>query len=69
MATLQERLDEAEAAYHALQLGQSAVEVRDSDGSSVRYTPANSGRLLAYIADLKSQLGTGEFTGPMRLVF
>lgn len=69
MATLQERLDEAEAAYHALQLGQSAVEVRDSDGSSVRYTPTNVGRLLAYIQDLKSQLGIGDNTGPMRVVF
>ena len=69
MATIQERLTEAEDAYHALQTGSSAVEVRDSDGGSVRYTPANSARLFAYIQDLKRQLGTAEYSGPMRVIF
>lgn len=74
MATIQERLTEAESAFHRLQLGESAVEVRDSDGSSVRYTPANASRLAAYIEDLRAQLavetGSGDrHAGPMRLVF
>lgn len=69
MATLQDRLNEAEAAYHALQTGQAVVEVRDSDGSSVRYTSANAARLYAYIEDLKRQLGFGSVTGPMRVIF
>ncbi|OQM75589.1 gpW family head-tail joining protein [Manganibacter manganicus] len=55
-AELQSWLDEARIAYRALVMGKAAVEFRDSDGSSVRYTSANASRLLAYIKDLESQL-------------
>lgn len=55
--SLQTQLAEAEAAYHALMIGQSVAELRDSNGELVRYTPANAGRLLAYIQSLKQQLG------------
>jgi hypothetical protein len=73
-ATLQQLLSEAEAAYHALQLGKSAVEVRDSNGESVRFTAANASRLKAYIADLKAQVlaqetGIAKRVGPMRPIF
>lgn len=51
------QLAEAEAAYHALMVGQSVAELRDSNGELIRYTPANAGRLLAYITSLKQQLG------------
>jgi len=67
MATIRERLNEAEAAYHDLQIGKAVVEVRDSNGESVRYTLANSARLSAYIQDLKRQI-SGTSSGPMFLV-
>ena len=72
--TLQQRLAEAEEAYHKLQIGESAAEVRDSNGESVRYTQANQGRLRAYIAELKAQIaaeaaGTARVTGPLRPIF
>lgn len=58
IAVIQQRLIEARSAYHNLQLGQSAVEVRDSNGDAVRYTPANASRLKAYIAELEASLQT-----------
>ncbi|MER8924356.1 gpW family head-tail joining protein [Mesorhizobium sp. M0859] len=49
-------LGEAKAAYHRLMIGEAAVEVRDSDGQTIRYTSANASRLKAYIAELEQQL-------------
>ena len=49
-------LSEARTALHALQIGQSVVEVRDSSGETVRYTPGNASRLRAYIAELELML-------------
>lgn len=70
MATLQERLIEAETAYHDLQVGRAAVEVRDGDGSLVRYTAANSARLARYIESLKTQIAASAANqGPMRPFF
>lgn len=63
--TVEEKLDEAEKAYHKLLLGQSAVEIRDSNGELVRYTPASRNSLAAYIADLKRQLGSS--SGPLQV--
>lgn len=51
-----QNLAEARAALHALQIGQSAVEIRDSNGDSIRYTPANVSRLRAYIGELEQML-------------
>lgn len=65
MSTLKERLNEAEAALHALQLGRSAVEVRDQNGEMVRYTPANRAALSAYIQTLKQQLDSNSVSGPL----
>lgn len=72
--TLAERLVEAEAAYHKLQIGESAVEVRDSNGESIRFAQANQGRLRAYVAELKAQIaaevaGTTPRTGPLNPIF
>jgi gpW len=72
MATLSERLIEAEDAYHRLMTGTSAVEIRDSNGEMVRYTPANAYRLSAYIESLKGQIAasannTPLYSGPMRV--
>lgn len=57
MATLAERLAEAEAAHHALLTGRGVVEVTDSDGSRLRYAATDAGRLAAYVADLRRQIG------------
>ncbi|RWP29849.1 gpW family head-tail joining protein [Mesorhizobium sp.] len=49
-------LSEAKAAYHRLMIGEAAVEIRDSNGETIRYTSANASRLKAYIAELEQQL-------------
>ena len=72
--TLQQRLEDAETAYHSLQIGAQAAEVRDSNGESVRYTQANQARLRAYIAELKAEIaaeaaGTTRRTGPLNPIY
>lgn len=70
MATLQERLAEAEDAKHKLATGRAVAEVRDQNGETIRYTPANAWRLNAYIEGLRSQInGPGTILGPMRVFF
>lgn len=66
MATTEEKLEQAEKAYHDLMMGKSLVEFRDSNGELVRYTPANAGRLAAYISGLKAELGLS-VTSPLRV--
>ena len=59
-ATLQQRLDEAENAYHQLQIGRTEVTVSYQQGTGARavtYSQADRGALAGYIADLKRQLG------------
>lgn len=67
MATLQERLNEAEAAYHDLQIGKSVRVFVDQNGERVEYSAANAARLAAYIADLKRQISNVGH-GPIWLV-
>lgn len=71
MATTAELLAEAQAALHRLQIGEAAAEVRDADGSSIRYTQANISRLKQYVAELKAQAGGTQatFRRPMRPVW
>lgn len=64
--TLQERLTEAENAYHAVMIGSGVAEVRDSNGESVRYTQANASRLRAYILELKAQIAAEEAGKPQQ---
>lgn len=68
-AELEARLAAAEDAYHRLMIGTSAVEFRDQNGELVRYTPAQSTKLAAYIMSLKSQLGSGAGSQPPRVYF
>jgi gpW len=56
MATLQEQLTEARAAYHRLQLGESAVSFTDQNGEKVEYRAATVQKLAAYINDLERQI-------------
>jgi hypothetical protein len=70
MATLQERLDEAETAYHELCIGKALVQFHDSNGETVQYNQANRAALAAYIADLKRQIDpTSVDLSPMRPMF
>lgn len=66
---LQQRLAAAEAAYHALLIGDATTTV-EYDGRRVTKTAASVQVLANYIASLKQQLG--QSTGvraPMRPVF
>lgn len=70
MAVTQTLLDEAEAAYHALITGRAVVKFRDQNGEEVSYNQASRLGLLAYIQDLKRQLGQVTLSpGPMRVWF
>lgn len=63
-------LQQAEAAYHQLMLGQGVAEFRDQNGEMVRYTPARKTDLWAYILQLRSELGqTATFGRPARAWF
>lgn len=68
---LEQRLAAAEAAYHDLMIGRQGRVFVDSNGERVETTPANAGRLMAYIQDLKRQLGLIPLTtiGPMGVYF
>lgn len=74
LATLQTYLAEAEAARRRLLTGTGVASVTSPGGRSVTYSIANLDRLDAYIADLRSQIGT--LTGtpqtrrrPVQIVF
>ena len=55
MATLAERLAEAEDALHRLQTGTALVRVRSQAGELVEYAQPDLGRLSAYIGSLRRQ--------------
>ena len=65
---LQKWLDEAREAYHKLQIGRQSVEVA-SDGAIVKYTRADTNKLLAYIARLESQLSGRPASGAINILF
>jgi hypothetical protein len=71
--TVQQRLDEARAAYHALMTGTSAREVVDQNGERVTFTAANKDALYNYIRTLESQLPAAppvsSVYGPARFLF
>lgn len=72
--TLKQQLDEAQAAYHALQLGAAVREVRDSNGETIIYTQANRDALRGYILTLEAKIaaatsGALRPSGPMRFHF
>lgn len=57
--TVQQKLDEARAAYHALMTGVSArVVVDGGSGERVEFTSINAAKLYAYIRELEAQLPT-----------
>lgn len=70
--SLQQKLDQAETAYHALQLGKSArVVVDGNNGTRVEYTAANRPALYSYIQTLRAQLNppSTPTNGPAGFIF
>ncbi len=71
----QDRLTEAQSAYHDLATGQAVAAFTDQNGERVSYNRADMGKLSAYIADIVALLGvpTTPYTAtsprPMRFVF
>lgn len=56
MATVQERLDEAKDAYHALNTGTMPRVIVDMDGQRTEFVAANASKLYAYIQMLEAQI-------------
>lgn len=70
--TLQQKIDEAEAALHALQTGTLARVIVDRNGERVEFSAANRSALISYLADLKRQLPSEVTTptnGPLGFFF
>lgn len=67
--TLLKRLSDAETAYHQLMLGMKASVIVDQNGERAEFQTTTSGKLAAYIQELKRQLGLlpGGCTGPMQV--
>lgn len=65
--TTEERLAEAEQAYHELVTGQGVAEVRDQNGETIRYARADLPKLNLYIESLKQLLSGSSPCGPMRI--
>lgn len=61
-------LKEAQLAYHQLNMGQRTKVYVDQNGERVEYEGASRGQLLAYINELKRQLGLVIVTGPSTLI-
>lgn len=67
--TLQEKLDQAESAYHQLMTGQKAVVFVDQNGERIEYNRVSAGRLQQYINDLKSQIYGTPYGAPLSPFF
>ena len=64
----QQRLAAAEIAYDRLMTGKAPRVLVDQNGERLEFTPANAGRLKAYILELQTLLGIArtKIVGPMR---
>lgn len=62
-ATLQRRLAQAEEAYHTLQMGGAVASFTDQNGERVEYRASNRTQLIAYISNLRRQLGMAPMCG------
>lgn len=56
LETLEQRLVEAESAYHQLMMGDREVEVTFSDGRRVRLGEADAASLKRYIGELQTEI-------------
>lgn len=71
--TIQQRLNEARDAYHALNTGNMPRVIVDMDGSRTEFVAANAAKLYAYIQSLEAQLpcsvASPSLGGPAGFVF
>jgi hypothetical protein len=68
--TTEQKLAEAEQAYHDLQTGKAVRVIVDRNGERVEFTTANAQRLLAYIKELRVALGVSAIqNGPAQFLF
>lgn len=65
---LQQRLEEAELAYHRLVMGEGVVQVTDQNRESVIYSKADLGKLKNYIAELKAEISGVQPKGPLKFI-
>lgn len=73
---LQQYLNDALAALHALQTGRQVAEVVDQNGERVKFTPSNQQRLVLYIEQLQQIMAakgcngaTGYCRSPLEFTF
>lgn len=63
-AMWENRLIEAQTAYHDLATGQAVAAFTDQNGERVSYAKADMGKLSSYIADMVALLGSGVAVTP-----
>ena len=62
-AAIQQRLNEATAAYHSVMIGGQVREFHDQNGERVVYSSSNRVALISYINWLRGQLGLCGMSG------
>jgi hypothetical protein len=70
MATTEEKLAEAQQAYHDLVTGNKARVIVDQNGERVEFVTTNKAQLYQYIVSLQTQVASpAPNTGPMGFLF
>lgn len=68
--TTEQKLDDAEKAYHDLLTGRALRVVVDRNGERVEFTAMNRQMLKAYIDELRTQLGLNTTSNaPLQFLF
>lgn len=68
--TTEQKLEEAEKAYHDLLTGRALRVVVDRNGERVEFTAANRQMLKIYIDELRKELGLNNSSnGPLQFLF
>lgn len=68
--TTEQKLEDAEKAYHDLLTGRALRVVVDRNGERVEFTAANRQMLKAYIDELRTALGLNPTPGgPLQFLF
>jgi hypothetical protein len=62
------RLEEAEKAYHDLQIGGGVKVLVDQNGERIEFAQGSILRLSGYIAMIREKLGIGSASGPLRFI-
>jgi hypothetical protein len=75
LLTAEQKLKQAETAYHRLMTGTSVRVYVDQNGERMEYTAMNKGDLFVYIQQLRSEVGgpaaavSRSIPRPMRFLF